>query len=180
LRFFIEAMPEIFKKHPDAELRIAGDGQELGGLKNVAVNFGIADRIRFLGAVPNETLPELYQTCDVLVFPSVVAEGGDREGFGLVLVEALGCECAVVATDLPATSDIIRDGETALIVRQRDPRQLGDRIVRLLNDQTLRQALGAKGRRHVLQRFDWTAIAARYVELIRSIAQKDKTFGRTA
>lgn len=180
LRFLIEAMPEILEKHPDAELRVAGDGQELNVIKKLATKLGVASRIHFLGALTNETLPQLYQAADVVVFPSIVAADGDREGFGLVLVEALGCGCAVVATDLPAASEIIRDGETALIVRQKDPRQLADRIVQLLNDQTLRQALGVKGRQHVLHRFDWTAITARYVELISSIVHKDKVFGRTA
>ena len=121
LRFLIEAMPEILAKHPDAILRVAGDGQELCALKILADNIGVADCIQFLGAVPNESLPGLYQTSDVVVFPSVVAAGGDREGFGLVLVEALGCECAVVATDLPAMQDIIKNERSALIVASEKP-----------------------------------------------------------
>ena len=58
LRFLIEAMPAILEKHPDATLRVAGDGQELNVIKNLANNLGVAGRIQFLGAFANETLPE--------------------------------------------------------------------------------------------------------------------------
>jgi glycosyltransferase involved in cell wall biosynthesis len=168
LRFLIEAMPKIIEKHPTTVLRVAGDGQELSDIKSLAKNIGVADHIHFLGAVPNRTLPELYQTSDVMVFPSVVADGGDKEGFGLVLVEALGCECAVVATDLPATRDIIHDGVSALIVRQRDARQIADKVIHLLSDPALRANLGKKGRQYVVKRFDWAAITTRYANLIQS------------
>jgi glycosyltransferase involved in cell wall biosynthesis len=53
LRFLIEAMPEILAKHPNAILRVAGDGIELSALRSLANNIGVDDRIQFLGAVPN-------------------------------------------------------------------------------------------------------------------------------
>jgi glycosyltransferase involved in cell wall biosynthesis len=169
LRFLIEAMPAILEKHPDAKLRVAGDGQELAVIKKLAHNLGVDGRIQFLGAVPNGSLPGLYQTSDVVVFPSIIAKGGDREGFGLVLVEALGCECAVVATDMAATEDIIQDGETALIVHQNDAGQLADKVIRLLNEPEVRHSLGKKGRQYVTQRFDWNVIASSYRELLQAV-----------
>jgi len=169
LRFLIEAMPAILEKHPDAKLRVAGDGQELTVIKKLANNLGVNGRIQFLGAVSNGSLPGLYQTSDVVVFPSIIAKGGDREGFGLVLVEALGCGCAVVATDMPATEDIIQDGETALIVHQKDAGQLADKVIRLLNEPEVRHSLGTKGRQYVTQRFDWNVIASSYAELLQAV-----------
>ena len=174
LRFLVEAMPEILARHPDAKLRVAGDGQELKNVKSLADNLGVAGKIEFLGAVGNEFLPELYQTSDVVVFPSIIAEGGDREGFGLVLVEALGCECAVVSTDLPATRDIIKDGETGLVVAQKDARQLSNRVNQLFSDPGLRARLGANGRRHVLRLFDWSIISNQYETLIQSVLNDDR------
>jgi len=180
LRFLIEALPEIIEKHPDAKLRVAGDGQELSAMKKLANDIGMAGHVHFLGAVANEILPGLYQTSDVVVFPSIVAAGGDREGFGLVLVEALGCECAIVATNLPATRDIIQNGTTALVVRQKDARQIAAKVVQLLNDPKLRNSLGTRGRQHVLQQFDWTAISAQYMDLIHSVIRNNSTYGQTA
>ena len=172
LRYLIEAMPKILEKHPDVKLRVAGDGQELRSMKSLSIRLGVARNIEFLGAVVNEALPGLYQTSEVVVFPSIVSADGDREGFGLVLVEALGCECAVVATDLPATRDIVKDGETALIIRQKDPRQIADKVIQLFDESELRKTLGTKGRRHVLERFDWHTITKRYTELIDCVIGK--------
>ena len=139
-------------------------------MQKKAAEKGFADRITFVGAVSNESLIELYQQSDVVVFPSVVAAGGDREGFGLVLVEALGCERATVVSDLPAMADIVTDGVTGLVVPQKNTARLADGVIRLLGDPQLRTSLGRAGRQYVVDRFDWQIVAGRYRRLIHSIA----------
>jgi glycosyltransferase involved in cell wall biosynthesis len=128
----------------------------------------IGEHVEFLGAGANETLPEIYHSSDVVVFPSVVADDGDREGFGLVLVEALGCECATVVTDLPAMRDIIQNGKSALVVPQKEANLLAEKVSLLIDDDNLRHSLGKQGRQYVLERFDWEIITSQYRELIRS------------
>jgi glycosyltransferase involved in cell wall biosynthesis len=103
------------------------------------------------------------------VFPSVVSKDGDREGFGLVLVEALGCECATVVTDLPAMRDIIIEGKTGLVVPQKSIQQLAEKVVCLLDDPKLGRSLGKEGRRYVENRYDWNYITIKYAALIESI-----------
>ena len=175
LHYLIHAMPLILKRHPQATLLIAGDGPEKINLERASVKLGIKAHVRFLGAVKNDRLPMLYQTSGVLVFPSVIADDGDREGFGLVLVEALGCECAAVVTDLPAMQDIIEDGKTGLVVPQKNIRKLAEKVILLLEDQKLRESLGREGRRHVLRNFDWMIIAEKYRKLIETIACQPST-----
>ncbi len=165
----------ILKRHPQATLRIAGDGPEKINLERVCEKLGINGNVRFLGAVKNELLPTLYQTSGVLVFPSVITDDGDREGFGLVLVEALGCECAAIVTDLPAMQDIIVDGKTGLVVPQKNIRKLAEKVILLLDDQKLRESLGREGRGYVLRNFDWMIIAEKYKNLIESIACQPST-----
>jgi glycosyltransferase involved in cell wall biosynthesis len=172
LIYLIEALPLILEKHPNATLRIVGDGQEKKRILERILELGIGERVEFMGAVGNDALPEIYQFSDVVVFPSIIAGDGDREGFGLVLVEALGCECAIVVTDLPAMRDIIRDGKSAVVVPQKDSMQLAERICQLLEDGTLRQNLGEQGRAHVLKRFDWEIINKQYSDLIFSITNR--------
>jgi glycosyltransferase involved in cell wall biosynthesis len=103
------------------------------------------------------------------VFPSIIAGDGDREGFGLVLVEALGCKCATVVTDLPAMHDIVRNGRSALVIPERDSARLAEKVNLLLDDAELRQKLGEQGRADVLERFDWEVIDRRYTDLISSL-----------
>jgi len=166
VRSLIDSLPLILEKHPQVYLVIAGDGPEKDDLKSRCIHLGISNHVRFLGAVKNELLPRLYHTSDVVVFPSVVAEDGDQEGFGLVLVEALGCECAAIVTDLPAMQDIIVDGETGLVVPQKNVRELAEKINCLLDDSELRWSLGREGRRFVLKNYDWNIIVQQYSELI--------------
>ena len=118
----------------------------------------------------NERLPGLYQGADVVVFPSVVGLDGDREGFGLVLAEALGCECAVVTTDLAAMKDIVSDGQTGLVVPERDSKQIAEKVVILLENPELRKKLGRAGRRFVLEHFDWAVIGEKYRSVIESLS----------
>lgn len=169
LRYLIDALPLILKRHPKVCLRIAGDGPEKNKLEKECTKLGVSDHVQFLGAVKNKHLPALYQTSDVVVFPSVIADDGDQEGFGLVLVEALGCECATLVTDLPAMRDIIINGKTGLVVPQKNIRQLAEKIIRLLDNPKLSRSLGEEGRRYVETRYDWNIITQQYANLIESI-----------
>lgn len=171
LKFLIEALPHILAEYPGVELVIVGEGQEKILLQKRVIELGIGHRVNFLGGVKNESLPAIYQTSDVVVFPSVIADDGDREGFGLVLVEALGCECATVVSDLPAMQDIISDGKTALVVPQCDSLQIAEKVIYLLRETEFRRSLGKQGRRYVLQRFDWENIIRQYTDLIHSITE---------
>ena len=166
LYYLINAMPLILIRHPQVYLRVAGDGPERINMERECKNLKISKHVRFLGAVKNDLLPALYQTSDVVVFPSVIADDGDREGFGLVLLEALGCECAVVTTDLPAMKDIITHGKTGIVVPQKNVEKLAEKIIRLLDDPVFRRSLGKEGRRFVLERYDWNRIASQYKMLI--------------
>ena len=164
LRYLIEALPLILERHPQVILRIVGDGQEKTKSLELVEELGLAEHVEFLGAVANEALTRIYQSSDIVVFPSIVAEG-----FGLVLVEALGCECATVVSDSPAMQDIIENGKSALVVPPKDPNLLAEKINLLIEDGNLRQSLGKQGRQYVLERFDWEIITRQYRELFRSV-----------
>jgi glycosyltransferase involved in cell wall biosynthesis len=166
VQYLIDSLPLILAKHPQAHLVVVGDGPEKGNLKLRSVDLGISDHVYFLGAVKNKHLPALYQASDVVVFPSIM------EGFGLVVVEALGCECATVTTDLPAMQDIIANGKTGLVVPQKNIRELADKIICLLDDPKLRRSLGREGRRFVLKNYDWNIIKQKYVDLIESMTSR--------
>jgi glycosyltransferase involved in cell wall biosynthesis len=162
LRYLLEALPKIIERYPQARLTAVGDGPNRNDLEKRVKELGLHASVQFLGALNNEELPAIYQRAGIVVFPSVVSDDGDREGFGLVLVEALGCGCACVVTDLPAMMDIVQNNRTAMVVRQKKPKELADAILTLLSNAGLRSALAEEGRKHVLKHFDWGIIAAQY------------------
>ncbi|MFO7684762.1 MAG: glycosyltransferase family 4 protein [Desulfobacterales bacterium] len=170
LRYLLAAMPEITERFPDSHLTVVGDGPDRTNLEKLYHNLGIQGRVKFLGSLPNEELPFLYQQAGIVVFPSVVSGDGDREGFGLVLVEAMGCGCAAVVTDLPAMRDIVDQGKSGFIVAQRDAKAIAGAVLRLQRDQDLADALAGEGRRKTLDRFDWELVSSRYSTLLKSMA----------
>jgi phosphatidyl-myo-inositol dimannoside synthase len=171
LRYLLEAMPSIRKHCPQASLQVVGSGPAQPEYERIVREAGLAGSVQFLGAVRNADLPDLYRSADVLVFPSVVGPGGDREGFGLVLVESMGCGCAVASSDLPAVRDIIRNGDTGVLFPPADPGRLCAAVTGLLVDSQRRERLTRSGRAFVLEHFDWERTARRYKGLLDELVR---------
>ncbi len=162
----LQAFAGVRASFAAARLTIIGTGPLERELRSQARELGIEPAVTFAGALPNEELPRHYQRAAVVAVPSVVAQDGDQEGLGLVIAEALACECPVVASDLPAITDIIEDGVTGLLARQGDAQDLGAKIVRLLHDPAHARALARRGRAVVLDRFDWESVGRGYAEVL--------------
>lgn len=111
---------------------------------------GLEDRIVRPGFVPHMELPAFYCAADAFVFPT------HYEGFGLPLLEALTCGCPVVSARNSAVPEIV--GDAALLVDSQDEQGLADAVLKLLNDESLKSGLVAKGKVHA-QRFSWRACA---------------------
>lgn len=123
----------------DATVLIAGEGPERTALQRRALELGIANRVKFLGTVPEDELYALYRACDVFVLPSVTRQ----EAFGVVQLEAMAAGKPVVSTDLgTGVAWVNQDGETGLVVPPMDAAALQDALRRLLSDPALRQRLG--------------------------------------
>ena len=150
----------------DIELLLVGDGPLLPAIRQKITQLGLEDHVMLAGSLSNTDLPPLYSSAAICVMPSVVDSSGDQEGLGLVMVEALGCGCAVVASDLPATHDVMQHGQTGMLVRPGDAVDLAEKIMHLLRDRELRIRLATNGREYVRNRFDWDETAAQYHKLI--------------
>ena len=89
----------------------------------------------------------------------MIASASEKEGWGLTVLEAAACGTPAVGTDVPGLRDAVRDGETGLLVPLGDAAAMAAAIGRLLEDQALRDRLGA-GALHWAARFTWDAVAA--------------------
>ncbi len=169
VEYLIDAMAILAPQHPGLRLKIVGDGPLRGSLEARASELGVSDCIRFVGSVLNAEVPDYLRSAMIGVMPSVVAASGDQEGLGLVAVEAMGCGCAVVASDLPAVRDTVIDGQTGLMARPADAADLAAKISRLLEDDFLRERLAEDGRRHVVKNFNWSAVGSAYAGLFEKL-----------
>jgi len=165
LRYLLDALPEVVAKRPNARLRIAGFGPEEAALRRQTVALGLDERVEFMGAVPQSELPMLYRRASLFVAPFVEAASGDQEGLGLVLVEAIGCGCPVIAGDVGAVEDVLGK-ESLQVVRAEDVEQLSSRIIASLSDPVTAALRAARLRERVADRFEWTKVAKRYGDLL--------------
>ena len=163
IEYLIEAMPAVLQRHPGETLTIIGEGPLREALQDACQKRDIAGNVVFLGSLVNQEIPEHLKAAAVTVFPSVVTESGDQEGTPVAIMEALACGCAAVVSDYPGSRDIILDRQTGLLVAQRSPQELAEKINLLMNDSKLRQALGENGRRHVQEYYDWQVVSSAFL-----------------
>jgi len=165
LQSLLEAMPKVLAKHPAMRLTVAGAGPLELELRKLARRLDISDKVDFLGMVAQSQLPALYRRAMLAIFPFVITKSGVQEGFGLVVVEAMGCGCPVIAGDLPAIHDSITHEESGLLVPPGNPEVLADTILRALNDPDLCFGLAREGQKKAMEQFDWEIIAEKYAGL---------------
>ncbi|MBQ1087837.1 glycosyltransferase family 4 protein [Streptomyces sp. B93] len=164
----ILAMPRILAVQPDTVLLIVGGGPYEKQLRRLAAETGVAESVRFTGALPWSELPAHFGAGDVFAMPCRTRRGGlDVEGLGIVYLEASATGLPVVAGDSGGAPDAVLDGETGYVVRGTSVEDTADRVTTLLGDAELRRRMGERGRRWVEERWRWELLAERLEELLR-------------
>lgn len=132
-----------------------GGGPLKDALQRRASRHGIADRVSWLGAKAREEVLAWYGRADLFALASRIAADGDRDGLPNVLLEAQALGLPCVSTRLSAIPELIRDGESGLLVAERDTDGLAAALARLMTHPVLRRRLGAAGQREVIERFSF-------------------------
>lgn len=153
------------------QLQIAGDGPQRPTLARLARQAGIADRIHFEGAIPSTQMPAFLRQLDALVLPSRTLPNW-KEQFGRVLVEAMASGVAVVASDSGEIPNVV-DG-AGLLFQEENSAHLREHLCALLQEEGLRDELGAAGRQRVLDNFTQAQVAARTVDVYREMMRQEE------
>jgi glycosyltransferase involved in cell wall biosynthesis len=130
-----------------------GGGPLIEALKARAARLGLAGRIEWRGAQPQEVVLAAYRAADLFVLASRVGRDGDRDGLPNVLMEAQSQGVACLSTALAAIAELVHDGETGLLVPPEDPRALAEALARLIRDPDLRRRVGGAGNTRVRRDF---------------------------
>lgn len=152
--YLIRAFAHFAASHAAVQLVIIGDGGLLGSLRKLAHAVGVAERVRFLGALPHAEVLAWLRRAMLLALPSVRTASGRVEGLGMVLLEAAATGVPVVASDIGGIPECVTEDETGFLVPERDVEALAERMGALLGDAALRLRLGAAARARVEERFD--------------------------
>jgi glycosyltransferase involved in cell wall biosynthesis len=135
----------ILRKSREVALVLVGEGPERPHVQALAAELGVADRVLCLGALPH--FSEWLGRADLFLLPS------ETESFGLAALEALACGVPVIASDVGGLPEVVRHGETGLLVPPGDPAALAAAVASLLDDEPRRQRLGQAGREDAVARF---------------------------
>jgi phosphatidylinositol alpha-1,6-mannosyltransferase len=163
----IRALPAIRERLPDVALLLVGGGRYRQRLQRLARSGGVAEHVRFAGAVPFGQLPQHFAAGDVFAMPCRTRRFGmDVEGLGMVFLEASATGLPVLAGNSGGAPDAIRPRVTGELVDGRDIGAIADTLAGLLTDPERARRLGAAGRQWVEQDWQWDRIADRLAGLL--------------
>jgi phosphatidylinositol alpha-1,6-mannosyltransferase len=165
----IEASSCLAPSFPDLVVLIGGRGRDTGRLQRLAARARAP--VRFLGPVPEETLPLLYGAADVFVMACRDRWGGlEREGFGIVFLEAAAAGVPQVAGRSGGAVEAVSDGEDGLVVGEpSDPAEVARALRRLLSDPDLRLRMGKAARARAESCFGYDELSRRLGAALESV-----------
>jgi glycosyltransferase involved in cell wall biosynthesis len=149
---------EALKRLPRFQLLIAGEGPDRTVLESLAARCGVADRVRFVGSVPQAELKSYYSAADILVLAS------SREGWANVLLESMACGTPVVATRIWGTPEVVSSPVAGRLARERTSEALAESVGDLFESLPNRADV-----RLFSQKFDWAETTQGQIDLFRSI-----------
>jgi len=152
----ISVLPELIREMPNLVYVIGGKGADRARLEEKALSLGVADKVIFVGFVPEKEKADYYRLADLFVMP------GWGEGFGIVYLESAACGVPVLGSTLDASAEVIRTAEIGEAVNPKNPEELKAAIVRMLKNPP--QGPFAK-----LVEFDRGAFRARVRDLLREL-----------
>jgi glycosyltransferase involved in cell wall biosynthesis len=155
--YILRAMRRIIRVFPAARLLVVGRGTAKPQLERLAKHLGIADHVIFTGFY--DDIRSIFQMLDIFVLASL------RESLPMVLLEAMAAGKAVVATSVGGVPEVVRHGQTGLLVRPKDSLSIAEAVISLLKAQQKRVDMGHRGREHVRANFS-APLLARKVELV--------------
>lgn len=148
------------EEFPDAHFLIAGDGPLRRQLESQIARLGLNGYVRLPGQIGERPeLIGLYQRAALFVHPA------HYEGMPTVILEAMSCECPVIATNVSGIPDVIKNDVNGALVPAHDPEALAMAIGQLLRDPTRRNRLGRAARETILEHYTWAGATDRFTQL---------------
>ena len=162
---FPGVLKSVLSRSNEVTFLFVGDGEFRGALEQFCRTNSFADRAIFTGRKPHAEIPALVAAMDIAVMLN-----SNSYGSPMKLFEYLGMAKAVIAPSVGPVVEVLRDGETGLLIEPGNGSQMAEQILRLANDAQLRQRLGENGRTYVLAHHTWRtnaeAALAAYDQLV--------------
>ncbi|NQS90339.1 glycosyltransferase [Patescibacteria group bacterium] len=168
-KYVIQAIARIVKKNKNIEYIIAGDGPLRGALEDLVSKLGVGKYVKFLGAVEQNEVLNLYRKSHIFVLHSVTAYNGDQEGIPVVLMEAQAVGLPAISTFHSGIPEIVLDDKTGFLVPERDVDALAEKLQYLIEHPEIWPEMGKCGRRFVEEKYDIEKLNQRLVEIYQNL-----------
>jgi glycosyltransferase involved in cell wall biosynthesis len=139
-KYLFEAALEVLEKFPNTRFLLLHDGILRTRFERLLEQMGIRERFIFVGLVPPTAIPRYISAMDILVHASL------REGLARTLPQAMACRKPVVSFDIDGAPEVVNDGETGYLVKPKDSKGLAQALLKLIQDEKLRNLMGENGR----------------------------------
>ena len=160
----MEKIDKVIQKKKDVKLLIVGgDSGYLSIVQSLIKKYNLSKYVIMPGFIPKTELPKYYSIADLVVYPS------RQEIFGLVILEAMACEKAVIGSDIMGPSEIIVDGVTGYTSNFEDINEVSEMILNLLNDRKLLTEMGKNAIKRIRQFFSWKRSAESYLKVYNNV-----------
>jgi glycosyltransferase involved in cell wall biosynthesis len=163
-RTILLAAQNILRSRSDVGFVFVGDGPMLEESRQL-VEERFRDKVKFLGN--RSDVESLVNVFDIGVLSTFT------EGISNSIMEYMAFEKPVVATEGGGTKEIVKDGETGLLVKKWDPVDMADKLLMLINNKELRTAMGKAGKRYLMENFSYGAMINSYISLYKSLIRKE-------
>lgn len=163
----VEIFAKVRKEYPNVRLVMVGDGPERVAVKHQAKVLGVEDDAVFVGKKAN--IAEYLGVSDIFLLPS------ELESFGLAALEAQACELPVIATRIGGIPEVVNDGESGFLSDIGDVEKMASDTLKLLRDNEMRQAFGARGREISVQRYSTDVIIPQYIAFYEKVLDRTRT-----
>lgn len=166
IQMTIKAIKELVKKNKNVLFLIAGEGEELSELQNLANELGVTEYVKFLGYVKENM--SFFNAIDLNILTSV------SESFPYVILEAAKMKKPTIATSVGGIQELIRYGTDGYLVKKDDYNDLADKINFLANNKELLEKMGIAVNKRVIENFSTTAMANRQLEIYNEVLRRKR------
>lgn len=166
IHILIEAFKIIKKRIPDAVLVIVGKGVMEKELKKRAQDVG---DIHFMGTVAYPKMPSVYNSAEIFCLPTLY-----EEPYGNVIVESAACGIPSVGSYVGGIKETIKDGYSGFHVKPGSVKKLSEKLIILLEDNTLRKRMGKNARKRAVEHYSWKKIALKTSKIYGRVYNKNK------
>ena len=167
----IKAIPQVNTLFENCTYLIVGDGSNRKNLENLVKKLNIKNII-FTGVVHHSRIPEFISASEIIVLPSLGAEGSPR-----ILLEAMACGKPIIATNVGGIKDLIIDGKTGLLVEEGNAQKIAEMIISLIKNKKQREEIGITAYEFLKDKFTWERVGNETLKIYnKAIASHRKRF----